>query len=93
MKNYIIDEERLRELLKAELRLMALENGGVDNWSWYSDSLSDFLKEDLKMNVAGYIEFFNLDQEARPNEFEKFKKNFDFDDIVEFDITAYEECV
>ena len=58
MKNYIINENRLRELLKAELKLMALEGGGVDNWSWYSDSLCDFLKEDFNMNIASYIKFF-----------------------------------
>lgn len=93
MKNYIIDEERLKELLKAELKLMALENGGVDNWSWYSDSLNDFLKDDFNMNVASYMKFFKLDEEARPDEFEEFKMDFSFDDIVEFDITSYEECV
>jgi len=32
---------RLAELLKAELELQALHNGGVDNWDWYSDSLPD----------------------------------------------------
>ena len=91
MKRYIVDEVRLRELLKAELRLIALENGGVDNWTWHDDSCRDFLNEDFEMNKTAYIEFFDLDEKARPNEFEEFKMDFDFDDIVEFDITAYEE--
>ena len=72
---------------------MALENKGVDNWTWYSDSIHDFLKEDFNMNIASYIEFFKLDKEVRPDEFEEFEMDFDFDDIVEFDITAYEECL
>lgn len=91
MKNYIIDENRLRELLKAELKLMALENGGVDNWTYHDDSGQDFLNGDFEMNKTAYVKFFNLDEKARPDEFEEFKMNFDFDDIVEFDITAYEE--
>ena len=33
--------ERLGELLKAELALNALENGGVDAWDWHGESLRD----------------------------------------------------
>ena len=33
-----IDGKRLRELLKAEFVLSKLEDGGVDNWEWYSES-------------------------------------------------------
>lgn len=36
-----ISVQRLRELLLAENKLGALQAGGVDNWQWYSDSLSD----------------------------------------------------
>ena len=89
MKKYIIDEQRLKELLKAELKLMALEGGGVDNWSWYCDSLNDFFKEDFKSNLPCYRIFFNLDEEKRPDEFEDFEMDFNFDDIVEFDISCY----
>jgi len=32
---------RLAELLKAELKLQALHDGGVDNWDWYGDSMPD----------------------------------------------------
>lgn len=32
---------RLAELLKAELELQALHDGGVDNWDWYDDSMPD----------------------------------------------------
>ena len=91
MKKYIIDEQRLKELLKAELKLMALENKSVDSWSWYDDSLCDFIKQDFKDNLPSYRIFFNLDEDKRPDEFEEFKMNFDFDDIVEFDIATYEE--
>ena len=44
-KKYIIDEEKLRELIKHEATLAALEGGGVDNWDWYGDSIKDMLDE------------------------------------------------
>ena len=45
IRQFLITETRLRELLEAEARLEALECGGVDNWDWYGDSLCDWLKE------------------------------------------------
>lgn len=47
---YIVPEKRLRELLETEARLAALEQGGVDNWEWYSDSLNDYLKDFCEWN-------------------------------------------
>lgn len=41
--NYVISEERLRELLEEEARYIALENGGVDNWEWYGASIQEYL--------------------------------------------------
>lgn len=38
MKYYIINKERLLELLKEENQLNALESAGVDNWSWYCEA-------------------------------------------------------
>ena len=46
MKQYIINEDELKELLNAYFTLDALECGGVDNWSWYGESCCDFLKEE-----------------------------------------------
>lgn len=40
----LILESELVELLESQNRLVALENGGVDNWSWYGYSLHDYLK-------------------------------------------------
>ena len=36
-----ISETNLRMLVAARAELVALENGGVDNWEWYSESLHD----------------------------------------------------
>ena len=35
-----ISKERLAKLLRKEQELKLLENGGVDNWEWYGDSLN-----------------------------------------------------
>lgn len=42
---YKIDEKIYIRLLAAELRLAALNCGGVDNWEWYGDSISDALDQ------------------------------------------------
>ena len=47
MKKYIITEERLLELLKAENRLYCLEWDGVDNWSWYMEGRTRYIAEAL----------------------------------------------
>lgn len=41
--NYVISEKRFRELLEEEVRYIALENGGVDNWEWYGASIQEYL--------------------------------------------------
>lgn len=35
-------DTQLVELYVSDLKLQALENGGVDNWDWYDESLSEF---------------------------------------------------
>lgn len=44
MKYYAIDEIMLKDLLINDIKLAALESGGVDNWEWYGESISDYLK-------------------------------------------------
>lgn len=42
----VIEEKDLIELLRCYYKYAALESGGVDNWEWYGDSLSQFIEED-----------------------------------------------
>ena len=42
----LIEREKLISLISDSLKLQALESGGVDNWGWYSESLTDFLDEE-----------------------------------------------
>ena len=43
-----ITKEEYDRLIYRDLKLEALEAGGVDNWEWYDDSLEDFRKEQDK---------------------------------------------
>lgn len=43
MKN--LTKERIRELELCEKKLLALENGGVDNWEFYDEALTEYNKE------------------------------------------------
>ena len=40
-----ITGKRIRELEKAERKLLALEAGGVDSWEGYSESLAEYIAE------------------------------------------------
>lgn len=46
---YKISKEKLIELFAAYEKLCALENGGVDDWEWYSCTINDYLNS-YKMN-------------------------------------------
>lgn len=67
-KKYIVSENDLIKLLKAEAVLNALEAGGVDNWDWYGKSINESL------NGTGYetVEEF-VEDELLP-EYEGYKK-------------------
>ena len=44
-KQYLIDEDALRELLAAAHTLNILERDGVDNWQWYMEGRNEYLAE------------------------------------------------
>lgn len=39
----LVPKDELKDLLYDSLKLQALECGGVDNWSWYEESIGDFI--------------------------------------------------
>jgi hypothetical protein len=38
----VITKEEYELLLKRDFKLSCLEDGGVDNWEWYSESLEPY---------------------------------------------------
>lgn len=68
-----LSEARLRELLRAEAKLSALESAGVDNWSGYEDALTEIRQaqeqeEQIDGVIDGIIEnsfdFFDIEEPA-----------------------------
>lgn len=49
-----IDERDYLELLTQSLYLQALEGGGVDNWTWYSTAIQDFIQ--IVIDEDAYME-------------------------------------
>ena len=43
-RQFIVTESELRELIHDSLMFCALQNGGVDNWEWYGESICNFLE-------------------------------------------------
>lgn len=52
----LISKEQLETYINGYLQLMALEQGGVDNWSWYGASLGDFLDNHGAMDFSELVE-------------------------------------
>jgi hypothetical protein len=66
MKHYIISERTLLNLYRAEEELNALEAGGVDNWSWYDESLNSNLEDAKKdFNIPEDDETFDYEALAQ----------------------------
>lgn len=76
MKVYKITEEKLKELLYDHYVLGCLEANGVDNWLGYMDNKIRYI------NAAFGI--YNEDDD-------NWNEDVDFEDIVEIDLTEYEE--
>lgn len=51
MSSIEVNAKYLAELERNNRKLKALEQGGVDNWEWYSESLKHFFKEEGREEV------------------------------------------
>lgn len=63
MNSYLIDEIVLKELIESNLKLVALECGGVDNWMGYGWSIEDFISQwvkDKKLNPDEEWDFSDI---------------------------------
>lgn len=71
-----ITKSKLIRLLNAEMELEALQCGGVDNWTWYSDSFHDY--------IEGYLEDNGLTRDEVGDDFCIY-------DIAKKEAETYEE--
>ena len=83
MKQYLIDEDTLRELLHDSHKLAILERDGVDNWSWYMEGRTQYLAECATM--LPWNEGSSVEDLMEQIEFE----DYDINDLVDAQINAF----
>jgi hypothetical protein len=84
-KQYLIDEDTLKELLYASHKLEILERDGVDNWSWYMEGRTQYLAEcasTLPWNEGKSVEELMAQIE---------EEDYYIDDLVEDQISVFWE--
>ena len=82
---YILTEEELLSLLVSKITFIALENGGVDNWEWYSDSIHDY-KQLFIENNPEVIDAYYKENNISTNDFE-----LNIDDISKLQLHMYKK--
>lgn len=82
---YILTEEELLSLLVSKITFIALENGGVDNWEWYSDSIHDY-KQLFIENNPEVIDAYYKENNVSTNDFE-----LNIDDISKLQLHMYKK--
>lgn len=85
MKQYLIDEDTLRELLLAAHTLSILERDGVDNWWGWMEGREDYLAENAAM--LPWNEGKSVDDVME----EVLSEDYDVDDLVDDQIAAFWE--
>ena len=50
-----VDIKRLEELEDTEMKMRALEAGGVDNWEWYGESLKSYFEQKEKAEKVSMV--------------------------------------
>ena len=51
---------RLAKLLRHEIELLALQDGGVDNWDWYGDCFTEEVDELLEADDLVKLKGFTI---------------------------------
>ena len=84
-KQYLIDEDTLRELLNDSHKLAILERDGVDNWSWYMAGYEEYVAE-----CAAKLPW-NEGRSAEDMKEQFEEEDYYIDDLVEDQINAFWE--
>ena len=84
-KQYLIDEDALRELLVAMHTLSILERDGVDNWWGWMEGREEYLAESAAMLP------WNAGKSVDDVMEEVLQEDYDVDDLVDDQIAAFWE--
>lgn len=76
MKQYIVDENTLKQLLIDSIELAMLNADGVDNWAWYGEGRQEIIKEYFPNASEEELENLNFENCAEKDleGFETLKK-------------------
>lgn len=92
---YLVSEDRLKELIEAELRLEAIRSGGVDNWEWCGESNCDFIQDYCYYNKQLIVDYFrSMNNHISMNDDEIYdimRDDADFETLANIEILEYEE--
>lgn len=80
-----ISADRMVELLTAEMKLIALESGGVDNWSWYGESFRDYLNELPNCYGEPFWDWVR-NEKTKDETVDDFVDSMDFEDYARFEV-------
>lgn len=83
MNYYKISEDELVGLLTAYHRLTALDECGVNNWSWYGENFNEYLKECLKPDIT---KKFKTEEEL-----DEFIEYYTFEDLAREELENYQK--
>lgn len=73
------------ELIACQMKMAALEAGGVDNWTWYGESIGDFLERLPDEYGIKFWEWVH-NVKAKDETAEEFVENMDFEDFAQYEI-------
>lgn len=80
MRYYKINETMLHTLLRDSIELSYLNEGGVDNWQWYGESIGDGINE----WIDEHHDIVNTWDDDDPRH-----EDFFIDDIAQIEIDIY----
>jgi hypothetical protein len=74
------------ELISCQLKLAALESGGVDNWSAYGWAMSDYMEELPNCYDAEKLSMWAAMEKSDDETIEEFIEDMDIEDFARFEV-------
>ena len=85
-EDYIaVPASEMIDLIADQMKLMALDGGGVDNWSYHGESLSNFLKE-LPNDYDDKFWAWARNEKAADETVEEFVEDMSFEDFARYEV-------
>lgn len=73
------------DMIADQMRLIALDSGGVDNWEWHGESLRDYLKT-LPYEYGDKFWLWVDSEKAKDETAAEFVEDMDFEDFARYEV-------